>query len=113
MGCFDRLDGPAAAAYYEAPSFVVKRGRVIRFGPAEKQDYFAGLMEANAAAGDHRWEIAEFEVTRPADNSAINTVQWIARRPDDSIRWDFEDTYFVAETSGGWRILGDMVHDGV
>ena len=61
--------------------------------------------------GDHKWEIAEFEVTRPAVNGAIVTVRWVARRPDDSSIWDFKDTYFLANTTHGWRILGDMVHD--
>ncbi len=36
MRCFNRLDGPAAAAYYSAPSFVVKNGGVARFGSEEK-----------------------------------------------------------------------------
>lgn len=110
--CFDRLDGPGAAAHYSAPSFVVKEGSVTRFWSSEKQDYFAALMEANGAEGDHRWEIVEFAVTRPAVNGAIVTVRWVARRPDDSIIWDFEDTYFLVNTTHGWRILGDMVHDG-
>ena len=111
MKCFDRLDGPGAAAHYSARSFVVKDRNVTRFGSSEKQDYFAALMEADATEGDHKWQIAEFSVTRPAVNGAIVTVRWVARRPDDSIIWDFKDTYFLANTTHGWRILGDMVHD--
>jgi hypothetical protein len=68
-------------------------------------------MEANATEGVHRWEIAEFEVALPAANGAIVTIIWVARRPDGMVIWDFKDTRFLANTTHGWRILGDMVHD--
>jgi hypothetical protein len=38
------------------------------------------------------------------------TVRWIARRPDQSLLWDFLDSYLVAIEDGSWRILGDVVH---
>lgn len=111
MECFDRLDGSAAAAYYSAPAFVVKNGGVTRFEAHEKVHYFSSLMESNAAADVDRWEIADFSVARPATNGAIATVRWIARGPDGSVIWDFEDTYVLGDSGNGWRILGDIVHD--
>jgi hypothetical protein len=110
MDCFDRLDGPAAAAYYSAPSFVVKNGAITRLGPDEKADYFSALMDSNAEAGEHVWEIADFNVDLPAPNGAIATIRWIARRPDRSVVWDFSDTYVLGDDGDGWRILGDIVH---
>ena len=109
--CFDRLDGPAAAAYYSAPSFVVKNGGITRFGPDEKSDYFSALMDSNAEAGQHFWEIAEFKADQLASNGAIVSVRWIARRSDRSVLWDFWDTYVVGDEGQGWSILGDIVHD--
>jgi len=111
LDCFDRLDGPAAAAYYSAPSFVVKNGGITRFGPDEKSDYFSALMASNAEASEHVWEIADFNVDLPAPNGAIATVRWIVRRPDRSVIWDFGDTYVLGHAAAGWRILGDIVHD--
>jgi len=111
MDCFDRLDGTAAAVYYSAPSFVVKDGGITRFGPNEKSDYFSALMDSNTEVGEHVWEIAEFDVDLPAPNGAIATVRWIARRPDRSVIWDFEDTYVLGNDGAGWSILGDIVHD--
>jgi len=111
MDCFDRLDGPGAASYYSAPSFVVKDGGVTRFDPDEKVGYFSTLMENNAEAGEHVWEIAEFKVDRLASNGAIVSVRWIARRPDRFVIWDFWDTYVVGDEGDGWRILGDIIHD--
>ena len=111
MDCFERLDGPGAAAYYSAPSFVVKNGGMTRFGPDEKSDYFSGLMESNAEAGEHVWEIGEFNLDLPAPNGAIAKVRWIARRPDRTVIWDFADTYVLGDDGDGWRILGDIVHD--
>ena len=29
----------------------------------------------------------------------------------DTVIWDSEDTYVVADSGDGWRILGDIVHD--
>jgi len=111
MGCFDRLDGPGAASYYSAPSFVVKSGGVTRFDPDEKVGYFSALMDSNAEAGEHLWEIAEFRVDQLASNGAIVNVRWIARRPDRSVIWDFWDTYVMGDDGDGWSILGDIVHD--
>jgi hypothetical protein len=111
MDCFNRGDGPCAAAYYSAPSFVVKDGEVTRFESGEKVAYFTALMEANATSGPHKWEMDSFEVALPAANGAFATVRWIARRLDGSVIWDFKDTYVVVDTRQGWRILGDIVHD--
>ncbi len=112
MAAFDRLDADAAAAWYAAPAFVVKNGAVERFDSNDKGEYFAALMASNASHGEHAWEIADFHAELPTDNGAIVTVRWIGRRPDRSVIWDFDDTYIVASTLEGWRILGDIVHDG-
>ena len=69
------------------------------------------LMESNAAEGEHLWEIAHLQVTSPASNGAIATIRWVARRPDNSVLWEFEDTYVLGDSGGGWQILGDIVHD--
>jgi hypothetical protein len=105
------LDGDAAAAWYAAPAFVVKNGRIERFDQTEKGSYFAALMAANASHGEHAWQIAGFHADVPTDNGAVVTVHWVATRPDGSIIWNFADTYIVARTDEGWRILGDVVHD--
>jgi hypothetical protein len=33
------------------------------------------------------------------------TVRWLAHRPDQSILWDFLDSYMVASEDGRWRTL--------
>jgi hypothetical protein len=43
-------------------------------------------------------------------DAALATVGWIARRSDQSLLWDFLDSYLVALEDGRWRILGDVVH---
>lgn len=111
MDCFDRLDGPGAASYYSAPSFVVKDGDIAKFGPDEKVGYFSALMDSNAEAGEHIWEIAEFNVDQLSSNGAIAAVRWVARRSDRSVVWDFWDTYVLGDDGDGWCILGDIVHD--
>jgi hypothetical protein len=43
-------------------------------------------------------------------DAAMITVRWMVRRPDQSLLWDFLDSYLVAIEDGRWRILGDVVH---
>jgi hypothetical protein len=111
MRSFDLLDGDSAASHYSVPSFVVKNGDINKIDEAEMSGYFSDLMTSNAEAGEHGWEIAEFDVARLAANGAIVTIRWVARRPDHSVIWDFWDTYVVGDDGDGWRILGDIVHD--
>jgi ketosteroid isomerase-like protein len=105
------LDADAAAAWYADPAFVVKNDGIVRFDQTGKAEYFAALMGANASHGEHAWQIAAFNADLPTDNGAVVTVRWVCARPDGSIIWDFADTYIVARTDDGWRILGDIVHD--
>jgi hypothetical protein len=44
-------------------------------------------------------------------DAALVTVRWIARRPYQSLLWDFPDSYLLALEEGQWRILGDLVHN--
>jgi hypothetical protein len=43
-------------------------------------------------------------------DATLVTVRWIARRPNQSLLWDFLDSYLLALEDGQWRILGDVVH---
>lgn len=108
---YDRLDAAAAAACFSPPSFVIGRGGIARFGTDDSEAYLAAVMETNAAEGELAWELADLHIVSPAANGAIAAVNWIARRPDRSVLWDFHVTYVVVEEEGRWAILGAIVHD--
>jgi hypothetical protein len=44
-------------------------------------------------------------------DAAMITVHWIGRWPDQSVLWDFRDSYLLADDDGRWKILGDVVHN--
>jgi hypothetical protein len=49
------------------------------------------------------------KLQRLGSDATLVTVRWIAR-PDQSLLWDFLDSYLLALEDGQWRILGDVVH---
>jgi hypothetical protein len=59
----------------------------------------------------HTWSVGNLETNPLGRDAALITVRWLAHRPDQSILWDFLDSYMVASEDGRWRILGDVVHN--
>lgn len=97
---------------YTTPCFVVKGGHVLRHNDeAAKRQYFAELLASNNQQGPHAWSIGDLKPRQLGSDAALLTVRWIARRPDQSLLWDFFDSYLLALEEGQWRILGDVVHN--
>jgi hypothetical protein len=57
----------------------------------------------------HTWSVGSLEMYPLGRDAALITVRWLARRPDQSILWDFLDSYMVGIEEDRWRILGDVV----
>ena len=79
-------------------------------GSACPPKYFGGHLASNRQERPHTWSIGTLEVSNWAGRGSI-TVRWIARRPDQSLLWDFLDSYLVAIEENRWQILGDVVHN--
>lgn len=89
----------------------MKAGQVLRHNDdAAKRRYFAELLASNNQEGPHTWSIGDLKLQRLGSDATLVTVRWIARRPDQSLLWDFLDSYLLALEDGQWRILGDVVH---
>jgi len=71
-----------------------------------KRRYFAELLASNNQEGPHTWSIGDLKLQRLGFDATLVTVGWIARRPDQSLLWDFLDSYLLALEDGQWRILG-------
>ena len=69
-------------------------------------DTFAELLASNNQEGSHTWSIGDLKLQRLGSDATLVTVRWIARRPDQSLLWDFLDSYLLALEDGQWRILG-------
>ena len=104
-------DVDAIGNAYATPCFVVKAGQVLRHNDdAAKRRYFAELLASNNQEGPHTWSIGDLKLQRLGSDATLVTVRWIARRPDQSLLWDFLDSYLLALEDGQWRIWGDVVH---
>ncbi|HEY6688095.1 MAG TPA: hypothetical protein VI094_18010 [Propionibacteriaceae bacterium] len=62
--------------------------------------YFAELLASNSQEGPHIWSIRDSKLQRLGSDAALVTVRWIARRPDQSLLWDFRDSYLLALEDG-------------
>ena len=60
------------------------------------------LTSGGATYLEHR----RLKLQRLGSDATLVTVRWIARRPDQSLLWDFLDSYLLALEDGQWRILG-------
>ena len=109
---FDNYDLQSILDYYYTPCFIFKAGKVYANVTEEaKQRYFQDLLKDYRRQQVTQAEIPHFEVKILGDNSALVTVEWVCRRADGSVVFDFWDSYFLIHIDGRWRILGDTVHD--
>jgi hypothetical protein len=87
---------------YATPCVVVKDGWVLRHDDvAAKHRYFGDLLASNRREGQHTWSVAELEPRPLGRDAAMVTVRWVCRRPDDSVIWDFLDSYRSPPTRAG------------
>jgi hypothetical protein len=73
-------------------------------------DVLAGAAIYRALILAHVWSVGNLDMHPLGGDAAMITVRWIAHRPDQSVLWDFLDSYLLAIEDGSWRILGDVVH---
>lgn len=110
---FDAYDLDAIMSQYHTPCFVYKDRKPL-FLPdeAHKRDYFEDLLARLRAAGVHHTDIADLTTTPLGPTSAIVTVHWVSKKEDESVVYDFLDSYFLALIGDDWKFLGDTVHEG-
>jgi hypothetical protein len=105
-------DVDAILRAYHVPSFTYKDATLHVFPDAEsRRDYIAEFIEENRRQGPARWEIVAFAATDLGHNSSLITARWVFRRLDDSVVWEFVDSYHVCRFDGRWEILVRTLHD--
>jgi uncharacterized NTF2-like protein DUF6841 len=104
-------DVDAISAVYEAPLLAVREGRAIHLPDRTAvREHLAELMNAYAAAGAARADVAELDVLPLGTSSAIATVRWEVLDAAGTLLRDFRSTYQLLHTDGGWRILSYTNH---
>ena len=110
---FDAYNLDAIMRQYHTPCFVYKDGNALFFtDEAHKRTYFEDLLARLRTAGVHHSDIADLNATPLGPSSAFVTVHWISRKEDQSVVYDFLDSYILARIGDRWKFLGDAVHEG-
>ena len=109
---FDAYDLQTILNYYHTPCFIYK-SQTLHANLTEevKVRYFTDLLDDYRQAAYAKAETPHIEVQRMGEDSALVTVEWLCKRADGTIAFDFWDTYHFIHINGAWKILGDTVYD--
>jgi hypothetical protein len=102
----------AVAAFYSEPCITARSG-VVRvyhsiaditalFGDVDKQYRDRGYTHADCVS---------FESRTLGANSALATIRWAYKGPDEKTIWETTFSYNVYRHGGGWKILVQTMHD--
>lgn len=109
---FDNYDLQTILNYYHTPCFIFKSGTLFaNLTEDTKLKYFQDLLKSYRQEGFSNAEIPNFEVKRMGRESVLITVEWLCKRNDGTIAFDFWDSYHLILINGNWKILGDTVYD--
>ena len=108
---FDNYDLQTILNAYHTPCFIFKDGTLFANLTEEtKLQYFQDLLESYREQGYASAEIPQFEIKVIGQDSALVTVEWVCKRSDGTIAFDFWDAYHLIYINGNWKILGDTVY---
>ncbi len=109
---WDNYDLQTIIDHYYTPCFIFKAGKVYANVTEEvKLRYFQNLLEAYQQQRVSQAEIPHCEVKSLGDNSALVTVEWVCKRADGAVVFDYWDSYHLIRIDRQWKILDDTVHD--
>lgn len=97
---------------YHTPCFIFKTGKLFTNLTEEaKKNYFYNLLVDYRRQGYARAEIPQCDVKMLGKNSALVSVNWVCKKDDGTVVFDFWDSYHIVNMDGFWKILDDTVHD--
>ena len=109
---WDNYDLQTILDYYYMPCFIFKAGQVFANVTEEvKHLYFKNLLDNYKVQNVAHAEIPHCEIKLLGDNSALITVEWVCKRGDGTVVFDFWDSYHLIHIDAQWKILDDTVHD--
>jgi hypothetical protein len=109
---WDNYDLQTILRFYYTPCFIFKSGTVFANVTEEiKELYFRDLLEAYRQQGYAIAEVLHSEVKSLGQDSTLVTVEWVCKRADATVAFDFWDSYHLIHINSEWKILGDTVYD--
>lgn len=108
---FDNYDLETILDYYQTPCFIFKSGILFANVIEEiKRKYFQDLLNSYRQEAYANAEIPNFELKGMGKDCMLITVEWVCKRNDGSLAFDFWASYFLIYIKGKWKILGDTVY---
>lgn len=109
---WDEYDLQTILDFYHTPCFIYKSKTLFANLTQEiKVRYFKDLLEDYRHAAYAKAETPHIEAQMLGEDSALVTVEWLCKRSDDTVAFDFWDTYHFIWINDEWKILGDTVYD--
>jgi NTF2-like protein (DUF6841) len=109
---WDHYDLQTILSYYHTPCFIYKSQMLFANLTEEvKIRYFTDLLDNYRQQGYDKAETPNIEIQLLGTDSALVTVEWLCKRANGTIAFDFWDTYHFIRVNDSWKILGDTVYD--
>ena len=109
---WDNYDLQSILNFYHTPCFIFKSGKLFANLTEEaKRQYFQDLLEVYRQQDYEKAEIPHCEIKFLGQDSAYVTVEWVCKRTDGTVAFDFWDTYHLIHMDNNWKILGDTVYE--
>lgn len=108
---FDSFDAARVAAFFHCPLLLVgKDGAISLTTESAIQGYTKGLLSYHREQGYARASVRDVEVQTQGPNLAITRVRWQVYRADDSLLWEWSNSYNLIDDDG-WKILVATTHE--
>jgi hypothetical protein len=111
---FDDFDADAITSYFCCPCTMVSANFVASLdSPSAIQRNVDGILGHHRAEGYHCARVSDFQTARQAENLAIVSVRWRVYKSDESLLWEWDNSYNLVDYGLGSKILVSTVHESI
>jgi len=110
--CYDDFDAERLAAYYFAPTLMVKTGSGVTLStPDGILAHLKMLLASYREHGYQKGNLAGLDVLTQGHWGAVVTVHWVIDHVNGSVLRDFKSSYNLFKPADEWQILVTTNHD--
>ena len=109
---FNSFDGKQIAALYYMPTVTMRGDGSIHCLQSREDlaSFFQRVVDTYRKEGYSDGNLMNFEILAIGGLSALATMDWVMRRQDGSVIRKWRQSYNVARTPTGWKILVSTFH---
>lgn len=112
VAAFSSFDGVQVVARYAIPGLAIRsdgNAQVLQSRP-ELEAFFQQVLDNYHRDGCRACRYRDLIVTPIGARSLLGTVTWDLLRADGSVLKSWRQSYNLAQTSAGWRIVASTEH---